>query len=184
MAKIGYVRVSTAEQNTARQEVIMEQLGVEKLFMEKASGKDMERPQLNAMLDYVREGDTLIVESLSRLSRSLRDFLNLLEILEQKGVLLQSQKEFIDTSSPAGRLMVNVMAAINQFDRETMLVRQAEGIVIAKAAGKYRGRKPKNIDMDEFARLYAKVKNGDMTVNHVCRRLGVSRTTFYRLLKE
>ena len=184
MARIGYVRVSTVDQNTARQEVIMEQLGVEKLFMEKASGKNLERSQLTAMLDYVREGDTLVVESLNRLSRSLRDFLNILDMLEQKGVTLHSQKEFVDTSTPSGRLMVNIFASVNQFDREAMLERQAEGIAAAKVAGKYNGRKPIDIDMDDFRYLCKKVKSGNMTVNQVCRRLGISRTTYYRKERE
>lgn len=180
--KVGYIRVSTTEQNTARQEVIMEKLGVEKLFHEKVTGKDTNRPQLNAMLDFVREGDTVVVESYSRLARSTKDLLELVEKLNQKKVRFISQKENIDTSTPQGRLMFTVFAGLAQFERECMLQRQREGIEIAKQQGKYKGRPKKTLD--NFLELYDSVKNNEISISKASKILGVSRSTFYRRMRE
>lgn len=180
--KVGYIRVSTTEQNTARQEVIMEKLGVEKLFNEKVTGKDTNRPQLNLMMDFVREGDTVVVESYSRLARSTKDLLDLVEKLNQKNVRFISQKENIDTSTPQGRLMFTVFAGLAQFERECMLQRQREGIEIAKQQGKYKGRPKKTLD--NFTDLYASVKNNEISISKASKLLGVSRSTFYRKMKE
>ena len=141
--RVGYVRVSTAEQNTARQEVIMEQLDVEKVYMEKISGKTITgREQLQEMLDYIREGDAVVVESISRLARNTRDLLDIVDKFDKKGVGFISQKESIDTDTATGRFMLTVFAAVAQLEREYMLARQKEGIAIAKVEGKYKGRKP------------------------------------------
>ena len=184
MSKIGYVRVSTREQHTERQEAMLERLGVEKVFIDKLSGKNMERPQLVAMLNYVREGDVLVVESFSRLSRSLKDFLWILDMLEEKHVTLVSQKETIDTSTTMGRFMVTVLAALAEMEREQMLERQAEGIAIAKEAGKYKGRPPRaDIDVEALRRDAERVKRGEDMISHICTRYGISRTTYYRLTK-
>lgn len=180
--KVGYIRVSTTEQNTGRQEVIMEKLGVEKLFNEKVTGKDINRPQLNLMMDFVREGDTVVVESYSRLARSTKDLLDLVEKLNQKNVRFISQKENIDTSTPQGRLMFTVFAGLAQFERECMLQRQREGIEIAKQQGKYKGRPKKSLD--NFTDLYALVKNNEISISKASKLLGVSRSTFYRKMKE
>ena len=180
--KVGYIRVSTAEQNTARQEVIMEKLGVEKLFHEKLTGKDTDRPQLNLMMDFVREGDTVVVESYSRLARSTKDLLDLVEKLNQKKIRFISQKENIDTSTPQGRLMFTVFAGLVQFERECMLQRQREGIEVAKQQGKYKGRPKKSLD--NFMELYAAVKNDEMSISKASKLLGVSRSTFYRKMRE
>lgn len=116
--KIGYVRVSTEEQNTARQELLMAQLGVEKLFIDKASGKSKDRPSLEEMLAFVREGDTVIVESISRFARNTKDLLNLVEKLTEKKVEFISKKEAIDTSTPCGKFMLTVFGAMAQLERE------------------------------------------------------------------
>ena len=153
--KVGYVRVSTTEQNTARQEDMMKTLGVEKVFIDKCSGKDTDRPQLQQMLEFVREGDNVVVESYSRLARSTRDLLSLLEQLNSKGVKFISVKENFDTSTPQGELMLTIFAGLAQFEREVMLQRQREGILLAQAAGKYKGRPKKTIP--DFNKYYQKV---------------------------
>lgn len=181
--KVGYIRVSTYDQNPARQEVLMQELGVEKLFLDKLSGKDTKRPELQAMLEYLREGDTVVIESLSRLGRSVKDLIEINEQLTKKGVALESKKEKIETLTASGRLMFNVIASIAQFEREIMLERQREGIAIAKAAGKYKGRKEieKPSNWDE---VIAKWKVREMTSTKAMEELGLKRTTFYKLLKN
>ncbi|MGF7060129.1 recombinase family protein [Brassicibacter mesophilus] len=180
--KVGYIRVSTTEQNTERQKAIMEGLGVEKLYTDMLSGKNTDRPQLNALLDFVREGDTVVVESYSRLARSTKDLLDLVEKLDQKKVQFISQKENIDTSTPQGRLMFTMFAGLAQFERECLLQRQREGIEIAKQQGKYKGRPKKSLD--NFLELYASVKNKEISISKASKLLGVSRSTFYRKMKE
>ena len=128
MSKIGYIRVSTEHQETARQQEIMCSYQVDRIFSEKLSGANTDRPQLRAMLDYVREGDTLYIESISRLGRSTKDLLNIIDTLTDKGVTLISHKEKIDTDTPAGKFMLTVFAALSQLEREQLKQRQREGI--------------------------------------------------------
>ncbi|SDX99131.1 recombinase family protein [Eubacterium barkeri] len=184
MERIGYIRVSTEEQNETRQEVIMEQLDASKVFIEKLSGKDTNRPQLKAMLNYVREGDTVVVESYSRLARSTKDLLNIVDELSSKGVQFISQKENIDTTTPQGRLMLTIFAGLAQFERECMLERQREGIAIAKAEGKYKGRQPIAIDQEQFKTVYKNWKDGNITARNAMEELGLKPNTFYRRVKE
>ena len=139
--KVGYVRVSTTEQNTARQESLMESLGVEKIYIEKISGKSKDRPKLQEMMSFVREGDTLIVESISRFARNTRDLLDLVEQLKKKKVEFVSKKENIDTSTPTGQFMLTVFGAMAQLERDTILERQREGIEEAKKLGKISGER-------------------------------------------
>ena len=134
--KIGYIRVSTREQNTVRQEQLMETLGVEEVYIDRMSGKNTDRPELKKMLEYVRRGDTVIVESISRFARNTRDLLELVERLTERGVEFVSQKETIDTSTPTGKFMLTVFGAVAELEREYILQRQQEGIAIAKAEGK------------------------------------------------
>ena len=183
--KIGYVRASTEEQKTIRQEIIMQQLGVEKVFIDKASGKrGAERPQLEKMLGFVREGDTVVVESFSRFARSTRDLLDLVEQLEGKGVEFISQKESIDTTTPQGKFMLTVFAAMAELEREQILQRQKEGIAAAKAEGKYKGRKPVEIDPDLLRDIRNRWRKKEITLAHALKVLGVSRNTFYRRVWE
>ena len=182
--KVGYIRVSTAEQNTIRQETMMAELGVDKLFIDKASGKNTAREQLQDMLAFVRVGDTVIVESYSRLARSTRDLLDIVETLKSKGVEFISKKESIDTATPAGRLMLTIFAGLYQFERECSFERQAEGIVEAKKAGKYKGRKPLDVDEDQWGKLYPEWKAGRMTAVAMQRALGLTAPTFYRRVKQ
>ena len=140
--KIGYIRVSTEDQNTTRQEVLLQELGVDELFIDKASGKNTERPELSRMMNYVRHGDTVIVESISRFARNTRDLLDFVEHLTEKQVEFVSRKEAIDTTTPTGKFILTVFAAVAELEREYILQRQREGIAIAKKQGKYTGRKP------------------------------------------
>ena len=159
--KIGYVRVSTEEQNTARQEIMLRELGVDELFVDRASGKNADRPELNRMMNFVRRGDTVIVESISRFARNTRDLLDLVEQLTAKQVEFVSRKEAIDTTTPTGKFMLTVFAAVAELEREYILQRQREGIAIAKQQGKYRGRPPKAYP--DFERIAARWQKGEIT---------------------
>lgn len=139
---IAYVRVSTIEQSEARQVEALRVHQIDKWFREKVSGKDTNRPQLQAMLEFAREGDTIYIHDFSRLARSTSDLLKLVETLQAKNIRLVSNKENIDTHTPTGKLMLTMIAAINEFERMNLLERQREGIAIAKRKGIYKGRKP------------------------------------------
>ena len=180
--KVAYIRVSTEEQNTARQEEAMKAQRVERVFIEKVSGKNTERPQLKAMMDFIREGDILIVESYSRLARNTIDLLNIVGELEKKGVAFISLKENIDTSTPHGKLMLTIFAGLAQFERECTLLRQAEGIAIAKVAGKYKGRKPVALP-DKWGEVIALWKKGEITAKVAQKKLGMTPATFYRKIR-
>lgn len=121
--KIGYIRVSTQEQNTLRQEILMDQLGVDQVYIDKASGKNTSRPELQNLLEFVRKGDTVIVESISRFARNTRDLLNLVEQLTAKGVEFVSQKEAIDTTTPTGKFMLTIFGAVAELERTYLLQR-------------------------------------------------------------
>ena len=137
---IAYVRVSTVDQNEARQIEALEKYGIERWYTEKISGKDANRPKLQEMLEYVREGDTVHIHDLSRLARSTADLLVIVDQLSKKGVHLVSNKENIDSSTPTGKLMLTMIGAINEFERTNILERTREGIAIAKREGVYKGR--------------------------------------------
>ena len=178
--RIGYIRVSTQEQNTIRQEILMERLGVDEFYIDRASGKNAQRPELQKMMEYVRKGDTVIVESISRFARNTRDLLELVERLTGKGVKFISQKEAIDTTTPTGKFMLTVFGAVAELEREYILQRQREGIAVAKQAGKYKGRKP--IDRAGLQPVLGEYHKGLLTATQAMRKMGVSRSTFYRLL--
>lgn len=180
--KVGYVRISTKEQNTARQDVLMEELGVEKIYTDKVSGKNMERPELHKMMDFVREGDVVIVESFSRFARNTRDLLDLTATLTEKGVQFVSKKECIDTSTPAGKFMLTIFAALAEFERENLLERQAEGIAVAKSEGRMNGRPQKAVDT--FEAVYLDCKAGKISASAGARKLGISRSTWYRKARK
>lgn len=179
--EIGYIRVSTLEQNTIRQEVLMSELGVTDVYIDKSSGKNIERTELRKMLDFVRQGDTVIVESISRFARNTKDLLELVDILNSKGVTFISKKEAIDTTTPTGKFMLTIFGAVAELEREYILSRQKEGIEIAKTQGKYIGRKPKIYP--EFDTLVTKWKSGEITATEAMRRLNMKPTTFYRKIK-
>lgn len=186
MAKIAYIRVSSESQNTQRQELALKDICIDKIFIEKISGKDTNRPQLQKMLDYIREDDVLYIESISRLGRNLKDLLNIVEILNNKGVGLISLKEsHIDTTSPQGKLIFNIFATLAEFEREQNKQRQMEGIAIAKVEGKYKGRKKIELQIDkEFEKLYKDWKSKNITAVQFMKELDLKKNTFYRRIKE
>ena len=177
--KIGYIRVSTEEQNTTRQEVLLRELGVDELFIDKASGKNADRPDLNRMMEYIRHGDTVIIESISRFARNTRDLLDLVERLTEKEVEFASRKEAIDTTTPPGKFMMTGFAAVAELEREYILQRQREGIAIAKEQGKYTGRKPLPLPYN-FERVVARWRAGEITAVETMRQTGLKPNTFYR----
>lgn len=184
MKNLLYIRVSTDEQETARQEALAKLYSIDKIFIDKLSGKSRDRPQFKAMMEYVREGDTLYVESISRLSRSIRDLLKTVDELNEKKVKFVSVKENIDTSTPQGRFMLNVFGALAELEREQMLQRQAEGIKIAKEKGKYKGRQPLKINRLKFESVCADWRAGKISAVEAQRKLSVTASTFYRRVKE
>lgn len=181
---IAYVRVSTIEQNEARQIEALEKYNINKWFIEKVSAKDTNRPQLQELLEFVREGDTVYIHDFSRLARSTKDLLDITEHLEKKNVVLVSNKENIDTSYSAGKLMMTMLGAIAEFERENMLERQREGIAIAKREGKFKGGKVKKIDENKFSLLLEEYNIRKITKSEFAEKLGVSRPTLDKLLKE
>jgi DNA invertase Pin-like site-specific DNA recombinase len=176
------VRVSTTEQNLARQ---LDGLALDKVFTDKCSGKDTNRPGLRAMLDYVREGDTIYVHSMDRLARSLSDLLALVERLEAKGVTLVVVKDgltFAGHSSPTDKLLLAMLGAVAEFERAMIRERQAEGIALAKAEGKYKGRKPV-VDKDKLKAIRKLVAN-KIPKAVIARDQGISRATLYAYLNQ
>lgn len=180
--QVGYIRISTAGQNTARQEVLMRELGVEMVFIDRMSGKNTDRPELKRMMAFVRQGDTVVVESISRFARNTRDLLELVEQLTAKGVEFVSKKEAIDTTTPTGKFMLTIFGAVAELEREYILQRQAEGIAIAKAQGVYKGRQ--HIVRPEFEQVVRLWRSGKLTAVEAQRRLDMKPSTFYRRVKE
>lgn len=180
--KVGYIRVSTQEQNTIRQEVLMQELGAEQVFIDRMSGKNLDRPELKRLLTFVRAGDCVIVESISRFARNTRDLLELIDQLQKKDVQFVSKKEAIDTTTPTGKFMLTVFGAVAELEREYILQRQREGIAIAKANGVYKGRKP--IQRAAFDAVVSQWLCGEMTAVEAQRRLELSPSTFYRKVRD
>ena len=186
MSNIAYIRVSSEDQNTSRQEELFKDLKIDKYYKEKVSGKNIkDRPELQKMMDYVREGDVVFVESISRFGRSLQDLLTLINQLNEKGVQFKSLKEGdIDTTTPTGKLVFSIFASLAEFERDVIKQRQAEGIAIAKARGTYRGRVKKEINPAEFASLYKRWQAGEIQKKYMCKKLGVSMATLDRRIAE
>ena len=190
MAIVSYVRVSSTDQSFERQLSILESSGikVEKFFKEKISGKDTKRPQLNSMLDYVREGDVIYITEFSRLARSTTDLLNLIKVLEEKKVILKSIKENLDLSTPQGRLMLTMLGAIAEFEREMIRERQQDGIKTAvktgiTKTGKAFGR-PKHELTEERKVIIQKWIDKELSVKQAVEMLKVSQRVAYTLKDE
>ena len=180
--KIGYVRVSAFDQNVDRQ---LEGLSLDKVFTDKASGKDVNRPQLVAMLSFAREGDTVVVHSMDRLARNLDDLRKLVQSLTTRGIRIEFVHEslaFTGDDSPMANLMLSVMGAFAEFERALIRERQREGIAIAKQRGAYRGRK-KSLSDDKVAELIKRIAGGEQKAA-IARDLGISRETLYQYLRN
>ncbi|MFH1357649.1 MAG: recombinase family protein [bacterium] len=180
--RIGYVRVSSFDQNPERQ---LEDIKLDRVFTDKASGRDAKRPQLDALMDFVRSGDTVVVHSMDRLARNLDDLRRIVNVLTHRGVHIEFAKEnlsFTGEDSPMATLMLSVMGAFAEFERALIRERQREGIALAKQRGAYRGRK-KSLSPDKVSVLKTRVKSGDKKAQ-VARDLGISRETLYQYLKS
>lgn len=184
---LAYVRVSTVEQNEARQIEALEGHGIDRWYIEKVSGKNTaDREQFRKMLSEAQEGDTIFVHDLSRFARSTLDLLTVVKEMEERKIHLYSNKEMIDTSTPTGKLFLTIIGGIAEFERTNMLERQREGIAIAKRNGAYKncGRKEKEVDPVEFAKCKGELLAGALTKSAMALRLGISRPTLYKLLEE
>ena len=183
--KIGYIRVSSSDQNEERQRLALQKYGIERWYVDKKSGKNMDRPDFQSMMDYLREdsNDVVYVSELSRLARSTLDLYNIMEEFKAKGVQLVSDKENIDTSTATGRAIFGFFAVMAQFERELIHERQAEGIAAAKAAGKHIGRPFRKYDKEEFDKLFKRYQERLITITDIGKKLGLSRATVYRLIE-
>ena len=181
MATVGYARVSTVDQDLTAQLEQLQATGCDRVYQEKASGAQYDRPELGAMLDYVREGDTVICCKLDRIARSTKHLLEIVEALEGKKVAFRVLNINLDTGTPTGKLMLSMLAAIGQFEREMMLERQREGIRVAKEAGAYKGRKATaRAKSAEVMRLLGE----GLTKEATAERLGIGVASVYRIVKE
>jgi DNA invertase Pin-like site-specific DNA recombinase len=178
---VGYVRVSKREQNPELQRNELEAIGCGRVFEEKVSSRVESRPQLEAALDYCREGDTLVVWRLDRLGRSIKELLALVESLQERGVGFRSLRESLDTTTPGGKLVFHVFASIAEFERDVIRERTMAGLEAARARGRKGGRKPV-MDAKKLALASRLMKDRETPIGEVCEAVGVSRATLYRYL--
>lgn len=186
MATYFYIRVSSKDQNTIRQEVKAKEhsIPLECVFIEKVSGRNTtNRPVLTNLMAILKNGDKLIVDSISRFARNTKDLLDLVEQLNNKGVTFISLKESIDTTTSTGMFMLTVFGAVAQLEREYTKERQAEGIAIAKERGKYKGRKPIEYPK-QWDKYYNMMKQGNISGVDAMKILGLKKTTFYKLVSQ
>jgi len=181
--RIAYIRSSTIFQNHQYQIEALNKYKIEKIFIDKTSGKNTDRPQFKDMMEFVRSGDELFIYDFSRISRSLKDLLEIVELLNNKGVKLVSIKENLDTSTSTGKLMLSMIGAVNEFQRMNLLEKQREGIAIAREKGRYKGRK-KIEHPENWQEIIEKWRSREVKSSEAMRLTGLKKSTFYRLLKE
>lgn len=182
--KIFYIRVSSREQNEARQIEIAKNNGAEKMYIEKASGKNTNREQLKEMLNFVRSGDVVCVESISRIARNTSDLLNIVAELKKKEVEFISIKENIDTTTPQGKFILTLFGALAEFEREQTLERQREGIAIAKDLKKYKGKPKTDYNKELFEKACKLWREGKQTATATMQQFNMKPNTFYRRVNE
>jgi len=178
---IAYIRCSTIDQNEARQVEALKNYSIDKFFTEKASAKDTNRPELKAMLEYIREGDIIYIKDFSRIARSTKDLLEIVDKIHAKGVKLISLKENLDSTTSTGKLMLTMIGAIYEFERSNLLERQAEGIAIAKRQGKFKGRKSIN-KPDKWEEVYSRYKKRQINAKQAMKELNLKTNTFYKFV--
>jgi DNA invertase Pin-like site-specific DNA recombinase len=179
----GYMRVSTLDQNLDRQEQQLKDAGCTRIFFEKVTGTKRDRPELNQMLDHLREGDTVIITDLTRLSRSTKDLIEIAELIASKGANLKSLKEsWLDTTTAHGKLLFTFFAGISQFERDQISERTKEGLAVARKNGRVPGRPATDKDKIEYARYL--MAQGNMTMQEIADKVGISRMTLHRKLKN
>ncbi len=178
---VGYARVSTLDQNPALQTDALKSVGCDRIFTEKASGAQRDRPELKAALDYLRTGDTLVVWKLDRLARSMRQLIETLEVLQSRGIELRSLTESIDTATPGGRLVFHIFASLAEFERAVIRERTSAGLQAARERGRKGGRPPALTSKD-IAAAKALLANPSISVEEVAARLHVSPATLYRYI--
>lgn len=181
--KVGYIRVSTEEQNESRQYEILKEYDIEKYYVDKASGKNTDRPEYQKMMEYLREGDTLYIASYDRLGRSMIDLLNIINELDKRGVLIVSKKENFDTSTPQGRFILRSFLNLAEMERDLIHERTMEGVRIAKAAGKYKGRKPIELPKD-YHKIMTQWVNGEISAASAMLHFNCKPGTFYNWAKQ
>lgn len=178
---IGYARVSTQDQNPELQLDALKAAGCQKVFIERASGAQRDRPELKTALDYMRNGDTLVVWKLDRLARSMKQLIETVEGLEEGGVGFRSLTEAVDTTTPGGKLVFHIFGALAEFERSIIRERTRAGLDAAKARGRLGGRPPK-LSEEDLKAAKAMLRDGSLTVEDVARRMRVSVATLYRYL--
>jgi DNA invertase Pin-like site-specific DNA recombinase len=178
---VGYARVSTQDQNPALQRDALEAAGCDKIFEEKASGAQRDRPQLMAALDYMRNGDTLVVWKLDRLARSLKQLIETVELLEERGIGMKSLTEAIDTTTSGGKLVFHIFGALAEFERGIIRERTTAGLAAARARGRVGGRPPA-LTASDLAQAKALLADPEITVKQIAARMGVSVSTLYKHL--
>lgn len=179
-----YIRVSCDYQNELRQRKCLERYKIDKWFSEKVSGKDMDRAELQKMLKEAKSGDTIYISDFSRLAQNTYDLLLMAEEFRRRKINLISAKEQFDISTTTGKFLLTIISALNEYEREITLERQKEGIAIAKAQGKFKGGKPKEVDLDLFHENFSAYLSEDITKTEFAEKLGVSRPTLNKLIKK
>ena len=178
----GYARVSTVDQNLDRQKDALRKYGVDMLFCEKISGTKKNRPELDDMLGRLKPGDTIVIESLSRLGRSVKNLAELMELFNKQDIRLVSLKETIDTTSPTGKLLFTILASLSQFERDVLAERTAEGLAAARARGRAGGR-PKT-DADAMKKALVLYRTNQYSVSEITKLTGVSKSALYRAIES